>query len=442
VNRLWIFVSLIGFVSMIGCGRPAPPQFRFNQVELLKQERLTLPPGEKYDSQYKEQIERVLLSWFGTPDVPRLAGLKMSVANQDETIRLPQDSVEDGAESAPGQPHRELFSPYNLEHAAGAVRSDEEGKSFGLYREHCANCHGLTGDGAGTAAGFLDPYPRDFRLGKYKFKSTPLRQAPTHQDLAAILVNGIPGTAMPSFRRLKAEEREAIIDYVRYLSVRGQTERYLIASLAQIGNEPILAEMDVQPHEELTDAELDKIANQSRQSIDIDVLAGFVSRWKEAESKVTVVPERPESLSSTHPGHQALVDRGRELYFKKGNCAECHGDIATGLSATIYYDDWTNDWIKSSGIDLTNKSSYRDFLKAGALPPRPVRPRNLKMAVMRGGDTDEDIYRKIANGIEGTPMPSSAATLTPVEIWELVAYVKSVAGSTVTNLTQAQPSTR
>ena len=29
-----------------------------------------------------------------------------------------------------------------------------------LYREHCAHCHGISGDGVGPTAVFLNPYPR------------------------------------------------------------------------------------------------------------------------------------------------------------------------------------------------------------------------------------------------------------------------------------------
>ena len=52
-------------------------------------------------------------------------------------------------------------------------------------------------------------------------------------------------------------------------------------------------------------------------------------------------------------------------------------------------------------------------------------PRNLRLPVYRGGDHPSDIYLRIANGIEGTPMPSSNI-LTSDEKWKLVAYVRSL----------------
>ena len=38
-----------------------------------------------------------------------------------------------------------------------------------LFAQHCAACHGISGDGAGPTAALLDPYPRDFRNGVFKY---------------------------------------------------------------------------------------------------------------------------------------------------------------------------------------------------------------------------------------------------------------------------------
>ena len=87
---------------------------------------------------------------FGTPDEPDFPGL-----------------VED-------DPEVNLVTREHLVSAAGPVASLEDGEAQGLYREHCVHCHGISGDGSGPTSAFLNPYPRDFRLGKFKYKSTPL----------------------------------------------------------------------------------------------------------------------------------------------------------------------------------------------------------------------------------------------------------------------------
>jgi mono/diheme cytochrome c family protein len=71
-----------------------------------------------------------------------------------------------------------------------------------LYRQHCAACHGSEGRGDGPAAGLLDPRPRDFTTGRYKFRSTPTGTLPTVADVARTIREGLPGTAMPGFADL------------------------------------------------------------------------------------------------------------------------------------------------------------------------------------------------------------------------------------------------
>ena len=76
-------------------------------------------------------------------------------------------------------------------------------------------------------------------------------------------------------------------------------------------------------------------------------------------------------------------------------------------------------------MDPFEAETDADFIAAGALPPRPIQPRNLTLPVYRGGDHPDDIYLRLINGIEGTPMPASGA-MSSDEIWKIVAYVRSL----------------
>lgn len=374
------------FLSSSGCGTSDPSGFSFNEVDWLKQERLSLDEGDHFPASYKAEVEDILAKLFGTPDQP--------VCPTALT-----DVVDAG----------------NLQAAAGAVNSDQQGTSAGLYRKHCVHCHGVTGDGAGPTAGYLAPYPRDFRLGKFKFKSTPLRKAPTDQNLVDILRQGIPGTAMPSFDLLPTAEIAALVDYVKYLSIRGEVERALAAEVSLLDGQPLL-----EP------SELASLSPENAQQVlDAVLFADVIDRWREPEQHVTRVPTPPAAFQIGNPGHADLTSLGRQLFFAKGNCAECHGETAAGDGKAINYDDWTNEWLKTPGVDLVAEETWEPFLDAGAFPPRTVRPRNLNLGVFRGGDRPEDMYRRLANGIEGTPMPASTA-LTPDELWALVSYVQSL----------------
>jgi mono/diheme cytochrome c family protein len=87
-----------------------------------------------------------------------------------------------------------------------------------VYTLYCAGCHGDQGDGKGPAAPFLDPKPRDFTQGVFKFGSVPAGGLPRDEDLMRTLVRGLPGSSMPAWPLLPEGERRAVIAYLKTLS--------------------------------------------------------------------------------------------------------------------------------------------------------------------------------------------------------------------------------
>jgi mono/diheme cytochrome c family protein len=78
-----------------------------------------------------------------------------------------------------------------------SVEARERGRR--LFVEHCALCHGVSGDGHGARTeGFVRP-PRDFTNAAWR-KST----SPRHVFFA--VREGIHGTAMPSWKTLPDDE--------------------------------------------------------------------------------------------------------------------------------------------------------------------------------------------------------------------------------------------
>lgn len=89
------------------------------------------------------------------------------------------------------------------------------------YQKWCMNCHGEHGDGAGPAADFLSPRPRDFRQGLFKIRTTQSGQLPSDQDLFYVITKGMPGTGMPGWEQiLKEKERSQLVAYLKTLSRR------------------------------------------------------------------------------------------------------------------------------------------------------------------------------------------------------------------------------
>ena len=405
MNRNLQLVIACTFVTLFGCQESPEVQFRFNSVEWVKQESINLDDGMHFDDSYKREIGNIQTALFGTPDEPDFPFL--------------YDEDDD--------PASDVIKLENLRMSAGAVASDRDGDPAGLYREHCVQCHGITGDGLGPTAAFLNPPPRDFRMGKFKFKSTPLRRPPPNEDLTNVIRRGIPGTAMPSFQTLSPKEVESLVDYVKYLSIRGQLERKLLSEVDSLDGDPLLDLELITQAESSEDAEADReqFEEQLATIVEEFLIEEIVERWAGADRRVTEVPPPPESVDPENDDYRALVESGRQLFRGKANCTQCHGPTGLGDGQNQNYDDWTNDWLKTAGVDPNVPESCQHFLDAGALRPRFISPRNLQMAVFRGGNMPEDIYRRIANGIEGTPMPS-APTLAPEEIWALVAFVRQM----------------
>lgn len=399
--RSTIFIVLLlvsGF--LIGCGDIPETQFRLNSVEVMASERNNLAEGEKVSQENLRLIGSLLTSLFGTPDQPKFPFL---LGDED--------------------PAHEFISQANLDRAAGPVSLDNSQETSGLFRQHCAHCHGISGDGAGTTARSLNPYPRDFRLGKFKYKSTPLGKRPTDADLKRVLKNGVPGTAMLSFRTLPEKDIEALIDYVKYLSIRGEVERLLIANATRLEEDEKLIDLSWANDEE-------KREDFEDQLIELLDESGYLSRvlpkWINRDRHITLPAPAPASFAADHPQHESLVARGKELFHGAGGCIQCHGETGLGDGQTETYDDWTQ-WAKDVQAVPDQPKTYADFVAIGALRPRYLRPRNLNMKSYRGGNHPDDIYRRVANGIEGTPMPS-AVTLqkNTDDIWAIVAYVKSI----------------
>ncbi|MEO0530707.1 MAG: c-type cytochrome [Planctomycetota bacterium] len=326
-------------------------------------------------------IDAVLTEFFGTPDEPRLPD------------RVPQLA--------------QLVDLDALHQAAGPVISHEPGVTQGLYRRHCARCHGVTGNGRGPTARYQAPYPRDFRRGIFKWKSTYRESPPTVADLRAVLNRGVPGTAMPSFALLSGKERDLLRQYVQYLAIRGQTERALIDFVA----------------DEFADSETLILDDDLRQEIARDVIAPIVTAWIDADAK-SVWPD----IDSTSPvlTTDERVAAGRELYHgERAGCYKCHGPEGQGgATPEVDYDVWT----RAQVIDEPNERIAS--LLARDLPARPSLPRELVGSTPHGGTDPLDVFRRLHQGVAGTPMPAVGGTrpgelgaLTDEEVGYLTDYV-------------------
>ncbi len=176
-----------------------------------------------------------------------------------------------------------------------------------IYSRYCAGCHGDEGKGDGGSAAYLDPRPRDFTKGLFKFRSTKSGELPTDEDLFRTISRGVPGTAMPAWGegpfQLGERERWQLVYYVKQLG----------------GGD--FGDPDFDPYKHVlprSDSE------QPRQT-----------------------PER--------------IAAGREIFTdeKKGGCIKCHGPSGrgNGAEAGTQVDDWGDPILPA---DLTKGWRYKN----------------------------------------------------------------------------------
>ncbi len=84
-----------------------------------------------------------------------------------------------------------------------------------VYVKDCAACHGENGNGAGPGAGPLDPKPRDFTTGMYKYRSTAYGEIPTDGDLLRAVNEGVAHSQMPPWKHVLSEQEK--VDVVAYI---------------------------------------------------------------------------------------------------------------------------------------------------------------------------------------------------------------------------------
>ena len=81
-----------------------------------------------------------------------------------------------------------------------------------LFLEKCAPCHGPQGKGDGPAATALNPKPRDFTSGQWKFGGSK-------KQIIKTITGGVPGTAMPAWKAsLSPEQIGQLAGYILTLS--------------------------------------------------------------------------------------------------------------------------------------------------------------------------------------------------------------------------------
>ena len=100
-----------------------------------------------------------------------------------------------------------------------------------VYKHMCVHCHGPDGNGGGKAMAYLYPWPRDFRQGVFKYRTTPLGSIPLDKNIKRTIARGVPGTSMPAWGgALTENELSGVVEYIKTFS-----KKFKKASFLEVG---------------------------------------------------------------------------------------------------------------------------------------------------------------------------------------------------------------
>jgi mono/diheme cytochrome c family protein len=297
-------------------------------------------------AEQRAALDRFLSETFGSPSFPKISG-DAAVATSVAQLGLDDDSLKEGGR---------------------------------LYHRHCLQCHGLSGDGRGPTGPWIDPHPRDFRRGAFKFVSSGCGGKPRPDDLIRTIREGLKGSAMPAFALLPDSTRHKLALYVTYLSIRGEVEFQTLRAM-------------------LTEGEGSDGVEGDPAGFAGERLRVILREWERANSAAPT-PTPPavlEDEAKQSPAHLDSVRRGHELFTADAGagCVKCHQNY--GRTAGYWYDIW------------------------GTV----VRPPDLTAPIRKSGSRPEDLYQRIRGGIMPSGMPAHP-TLTDAQVWDVVNFVRAL----------------
>ncbi len=363
-----------------GCGAefpsyPSDLKYPQRTEPIIKDTLTTVPP------KFEKPGELFTVLWGLDEEDRRKNVLYPKAASDNEKKQIAE--LEEKVEKLFGTPAQPTVGGVDNDFKQ-ALKLDDKTLSYGStrYRVHCVHCHGVAGNGRGPTAPWVNPHPRDYRLGKFKFTSTNSKnlgneRKPRRADLLRTLRQGVEGTTMPSFGLLKEEELEALVSYVIHLSIRGQLEVVVMKDILM--DDPDLGDPE-------------SISKRIDENMDVSNDNSIPGSWKAAEANV-IIPENPFPSKEER---KASVQRGFQRFRETSGqgCIKCHTDY--GRQSLLFYDDW------------------------GTIG----RPADLTTGVYRGGRRPIDLYWRIHSGINGSNMPGSASNLSSKDIWDVVNFLE------------------
>jgi mono/diheme cytochrome c family protein len=473
ISRAVVGIAALS-LGLTGCGGEHYPAYSPGVKYGLRKDpivRVAKDLGEeRYDPDRPGLLPIMKLDDMLKPDHPYHAKSK---AIDDKVLRDPtkvpaeqRKVLEDALEETFGTPAKPKVAGLD-ETTSADLKLDEktlaEGSSY--YRVHCVHCHGVPGDGRGPTARWINPHPRDFRKGLFKFQSVDQTvtssRPPARADLLRTLRQGIEGTAMPTFNVLPEKELEALVSYVIHLSLRGKVEATIVEYIFAFDAKKDALELVIGEDGNLEDI---------KTNVKFYTTKFAKENWLESNKPAAAIKVAPYPFDENHPDYlttilPASVKRGQEI-FNATPSEKTKTEFVTRLflasrfaveeakakAAKKELTDKDKESIKAAiemefpkieqaektaletkanstltgvkcvtcHIDYGRQAKFK-FDEWGTL----VRPNNLPMGHLRGGKRPVDIYYRIHSGIPGSEMVGFGSTFAGNEqyLWDLVNFV-------------------
>lgn len=264
--------------------------------------------------------------------------------------------------AAPGCDGKTFSAPKRL--GGRSVSAETLNRGHLAYKKYCIGCHGIRGDGKGPTGLSMAPPPRDFTAGLFKWSAVPAGALPTDDDLLRTLRRGLKGTHMPGWSAIPEEEARAVIQYLKTFSPRWRSET---------PGAPVATPADP---------------------------------WR------------------GKPGVEA-VRRGEAVYHAAARCWQCHPAYLPRARILALAAEEAARQGKPAPASLP----FRGGLERSA-PTEcsfgKLTPPDFLTDTLRASHDPNDLFRTIAAGIGGTPMPSWYKELGASDLWSLVHYVEGL----------------
>jgi len=233
------------------------------------------------------------------------------------------------------------------------------------YQRYCVGCHGLRGDGQGPSAASMNPAPRDFTIGRFKFAGVLSGALPSDEDLLRTLRQGLRGTHMPGYGAISDEAATALVQYLKTFSPRWLHER---------PGKP--------------------------------------------------VPLRPDPWPRGEGPQGGARARGEVVYHAIAQCWTCHPSYVARETVRA----WIEEEARRRGVEHPTRPFRSEMTRSHAVLSEygKLLPPDFVGDTLRASHDDSEIYRTVAAGIGGTPMPAWIAELSPRDLWAVVHYVRDL----------------